>query len=244
MPLSVSSNRVTTPHFYFQRVDGSEALELTYALRHQVYCYERGFLDPSKYTDGLETDRYDENALHFGAFDLQDQMVGTVRLVCSPTGELPLLEHCSLEGPGPRLLGAANSAEISRLAVSKLYRRRDGDGMYGLAQVEEDNGEGRRQRPEIVLGLYKVMYQESKRLRIRFWYAAMESSLWRLLARFAFEFRAVGPEVDYYGPVTPYLADIQELEQVVFNRRPEVFREFTDGLAPELLPDYALGKPK
>jgi hypothetical protein len=72
----------------------------------------------------------------------------------------------------------------------------------------------------------------------------MESSLWRLLSRFAFEFRPVGPEVDYYGPVTPYLADIQELEQVVFNRRPEIFREFTDGLAPELLPDYAHGKSK
>lgn len=243
MPSLESFNRVTTQHFYFQRIDDSEALQQSYALRYQVYCHERGFLSPDHYPDGMETDRFDSESLHFGAFNWEGQMVGTVRLVSPARRDFPLLDHCFVDPAilPPVLFAELQTepvAEISRLAVSKLYRRRAGDGLYGLAVVEDNDAIGRRQRPEIVLGLYKVMYQESKRQGIRFWYAAMESSLWRLLARFAFEFRTIGPEVDYYGPVTPYLADISEIERLVYQRRPEIFREFTEGLEARLLPAF------
>ncbi len=46
----------------------------------------------------------------------------------------------------------------------------------------------------------------------------------------------MGPEVDYYGPVTPYVARIADLEAEVFAHRPELLREMADGLEPELMP--------
>ena len=47
---------------------------------------------------------------------------------------------------------------------------------------------------------------------MRFWYAAMEQPLARLLAQFSFRFMPIGPATDYYGPVAPYLADLRSLE--------------------------------
>lgn len=231
-----STARVTTEHFSFQRIDGTPLLEDSFALRFQVYCLERPFLPPSDYPTGKESDRYDAHSLHFAAFDTKNQMVGTVRLVCANDGDFPMLAHCQVDSLlFPSNIENNQIAEISRLAVSKLYRRRTDDGVYGLTGGDRVDPLGRRQKPEIVFGLYKIMYQESKRQGIRFWYAAMESSLDRLLARYAFEFSPVGPETDYYGPVTPFVADIGQIERQVHAQRPDIFREFTDGMDPALL---------
>ncbi|PWB59893.1 MAG: PEP-CTERM/exosortase system-associated acyltransferase [Nitrosomonadales bacterium] len=141
------------------------------------------------------------------------------------------------------------AAEISRLAVSKSYRRRTNDGLYDLSSQEDieipTGSENemtlahRRRRPEIILGLYKTMYQASKRQGITHWFAAMEKTLLRLLYRYQFGFIPIGPEVDYYGPVTPYLAEIAHIEAGIRQRCPEMYAEFIQGLEPELVPEAA-----
>jgi len=80
------------------------------------------------------------------------------------------------------------------------------------------------------------MYQFSKRQGLTHWLAAMEKTLLRLLHRYQFGFKPIGPEVDYYGPVTPYLAEIAQMEEGVRQRHPELFAQFAQGLAPEFLP--------
>ena len=55
------------------------------------------------------------------------------------------------------------------------------------------------------------MYMKSKEMGITHWYAAMEQHLTDSLRKFSFAFNAIGPEHDYYGPVTPYLGEIAEL---------------------------------
>lgn len=99
--------------------------------------------------------------------------------------------------------------------------------------------ERRRRRPEIVLGLYRAMYQESKRQGIGRWYAAMEKGLARQLTRFHIQFLEVGPEVDYYGPVSPYAVDIRTVEASVAAADPALFREMVRGLDPRFLPPEA-----
>jgi N-acyl amino acid synthase of PEP-CTERM/exosortase system len=234
-----------TTYFDFRRLDDPAELAESYRLRWQVYCQERGFLPAADYPDGLETDRHDARAVVFGAFARRDgAMVGTVRLVRSPDLDLPLFEHCAIERQRlPAGLDPARCGEISRLAVSKSYRRRAGDGLYGLADPIDDasspNPDGRprrRNRPEIVLGLYKTLYQESRRSGIDYWFAAMEESLSRLLARFAFRFQTAGPETDYYGPVTPSFCCVREMEEMVCRRCPALAEELSAGLDPELLP--------
>ena len=88
----------------------------------------------------------------------------------------------------------------------------------------------------MAFGLYRAIYQESKRKGILYWFALMEKSLWKLLNIHGLTFRPIGPEVDFLGMVTPYLADIRELEKGVHSKFPQFLEYFTTGLEPELQP--------
>jgi N-acyl amino acid synthase of PEP-CTERM/exosortase system len=128
------------------------------------------------------------------------------------------------------------------------------DGLYGLAYRRDFDPEAddtkpvapipevandRRSKPEIILGLYKALYHESKRKGVTHWFVAMEKTLLRLLHRFNFDFTPIGPELDYYGPVVPYIAEVAEIEQTVFRNNPELFLDFIAGLEDEFLPAFA-----
>jgi len=245
-----SQSDASQPHFDFCIIDDAQYLRDSYALRYEVYCNEQQFLAPEDYPSRLEIDSYDHHAIHVGAINREGVLVGTLRLVLPSARGFPLFEHCELFSEYKYLADPANPArtsavEISRLAVSKSYRRRANDGLFGLAETEDKmaqqrDGEAphRRNRPELVLGLYRTMYQFSKRQGITHWLAAMEKTLLRLLHRYQFGFKPIGPEVDYYGPVTPYLAEIAQMEEGVRQRHPELFAKFAQGLAPEFLPIY------
>lgn len=88
----------------------------------------------------------------------------------------------------------------------------------------------------MAFGLYRAMYQESKRLGVNHWFALMEKSLWLLLKIHGFVFRPIGPEVEFYGMVLPYIADIAELEKSVYTKFPQFYAYFMEGLEPELQP--------
>ena len=208
-----------------------------YALRYQTYCLECGFLPPADYPDGLEIDAFDSRAAHFAATNTEGHVAGTVRLVLSPNGEaFPFERHCpSFDDFKPPPSGEA--AEVSRLAVRSQYRRRAGDTVFGFNTATADsNGsksqssERRTNSPLLVLGLYRQMYRYSCDNGIRYWYAAMERTLARVLARFDFVFTPIGLERDYYGPVTPYLADLREIEQRLAESKPELLEWFRHGL--------------
>lgn len=209
------------------------------ALRYRVYCQERSFLPAHDYPNGEECDEFDQYSHHFAAFDRAGEIAGAVRLVRYVESlELPGQRYCTLFDDLPdslKSLPLKSTAEISRLIVSKDYRRRKTDNEYGEFGVAPsgvgviDLAEERRKRhdPQIVLGLYRSMYQKSKLEGITHWYAAMEKSLARLLLRCGFEFHPIGPEVDYYGPVTPYIACIADLEASVARTDPDRFNWFT-----------------
>ena len=88
----------------------------------------------------------------------------------------------------------------------------------------------------MAFGLYRAMYQESKRTGILYWLALMEKSLWKLLSIHGLVFRPIGPEVDFLGPVRPYLAEIRQLEGGIASRFPQFLEYFVTGLEPELRP--------
>ena len=243
------SSETPQSYFDFRVIDDTPYLQDSYALRYEVYCKEQHFLAPEDYPSRLESDSYDQHAIHIGAINREGTLAGTVRLVLPSAQGFPLFEHCELFSECRHLTDPDHPAlpaavEISRLAVSKSYRRRVNDGLYGLAETEDKiinlqrAGEApcRRNRPELVLGLYRTMYQCSKRQGVTHWLAAMEKPLLRLLHRYQFGFKPIGPEIDYYGPVTPYLAEIAEMEEGVRQRHPDLFTEFSQGLPPEFLP--------
>ena len=63
-----------------------------------------------------------------------------------------------------------------------------------------------------MLSLYRELFNHSLDTGLRYWYAAMERPLARVLAQMGFAFKQVGPASDYFGPVAPYLADLRELQ--------------------------------
>ncbi len=244
----VTGNVASPSHFDFFIIDNTKYLQDSYALRYKIYCEETGFLREEDYPDKREEDVFDDFAIHVGAVNKVGLLVGTVRMVLPSRFGFPLVEHCeffdeykSLDlHENPLFI---NVAEISRLALVKSYRRRSGDGLFGTSDNTNETSAmkinkgiiERRHRPEIVLGLYKTLYQESKRRGITAWFAAMEKTLLRLLHRYEFGFKPIGPEVDYYGPVTPYLAKIADLELGVRQKYPDLFLTFAEGLESDYL---------
>lgn len=219
---------VLIPYFTFKSVlkgnMESYVLKEIYKLRYDVYCLERHYLEASEFEDGQETDDYDDCSIHFAAYTLANDIVGTVRLVQPHEGQTyPFESHCT-PFPGFEYPARDNAAEISRLVVKKTYRRRRGDSMEGISQDFVEKGstktiqprstvrrDKRGNSPLLLLGMYREMYRYSRQNGIRYWYAAMERSLARSLEKMGFRFVPIGPQVDYYGPVTPHMADLDEL---------------------------------
>ena len=228
--------RYFSMHTYEVGCREQELVEI-YALRYQTYCLECGFLPPAEYPAGLERDEFDARSAHFAAHNVDGAVVGTARLVLSAQDEpFPFVRHCPVFDdvalPPPE-----QTAEVSRLAVKKDYRRRTGDTWFGV-NTANGNGEAaaadaarerRTNAPVVVLGLYRQMYRYSREKGIRYWYAAMERPLARALARFDFIFVPIGAEHDYYGPVTPYLADLKEIEDRLKVTKPELLDWFQYG---------------
>lgn len=219
------------PYFTFRRLlshkDEAELFAEIARLRYEVYCAECQYLDQLEYESGLEADHFDERSIHMAAQNLEGVVVGTVRLVlASQNQDFPFEEHCSVY-PDFKFPPRQECGEISRLIVKKSFRRRPGDSLQGVSKEFQEKGNaaaigpqtktitGRNRRsksPLIMLGMYREMYRYSRRNGIRYWYAAMEQGLANLLDRMDFHFIPVGPETDYYGPVTTYVADLRELE--------------------------------
>lgn len=219
-PFQLEASSDFSPEFWGREVKPHRdrvLMDDLYELRFQVYCLECHFLDRNDHPQGLETDEYDGQSAHFGAYDHGENLAGYVRLVRPDAiGTFPFQNHCVNLLEGAVLPPAARSAEISRLMVREDLRRRRG-GASG--PVEQGAGAAmkrltdmRQPSPQILLSLYREMYAYSVRNGIRYWYAAMERALARTLNRMNFSFRQIGPATDYYGPVAPYVADLRELE--------------------------------
>lgn len=111
----------------------------------------------------------------------------------------------------------------------KIYHRRAEDkyrSRYSSRRSSESQVD-RRRRHEVLIELYKAVYRESKQRQITHWYAVMTKGIVTLLNKFGFSFDAIGDPVDYHGVRTPYLAEIEKLEQEMSSRNPELYEEFT-----------------
>lgn len=246
--LSGQRQDILVPHFTFVQLhpgypSDAGIFRQIASLRYEVYCLECRYLDARDYPQHVETDAYDVRSTHVGALDHEQLMTGTVRLVQADRDQaFPFEEHCRAFGTfdfPPR----ETCAEVSRLVVRKDYRRRPGDSLQGVSRdfMEKGNpdtiapaamsrhgNERRSNSPEILLGLYREMYRFSRKAGIRYWFAAMEKSLARSLARMGFPFEPIGPEVDYYGPVTPFMADLDNLAARLRTHNPFLYAWFHD----------------
>jgi N-acyl-L-homoserine lactone synthetase len=174
-----------------------QELHRIYRLRYSVYCEERAFLPTADYPEGLERDDYDPRAKCFAAFDRDDEVAGSVRLVLDAAGAgFPFQRHCPLF-ENASLPPSHSAGEVSRLVLNQRCRTPPGGGDTGT----------------VILTVYREMYQYSLQQGVDYWYAAMERPLVRMLSRIGVEFERIGPSVDYHGPVAPYLLELSALQR-------------------------------
>jgi N-acyl amino acid synthase of PEP-CTERM/exosortase system len=192
-------------------------LHAAYALRYQVYCVEHAFEDSAEHADEQETDRYDGYSVHAVLiYRPTDEVAGCVRLIL-PTAEagLDALPIRPLLGAEERrrmdALPRSSTAEISRYAVSKAFRRRAGEEHYPDVDVDLSAADARRLAPHMTLGLFRGIATLAAAHGVTHVSAAMAPSLLRLLERFGLAFERLGPPLDYHGLRQPCVAELDAL---------------------------------
>ena len=211
--------------FKFGEATTEEQKKQIYRLRYEVYALEFGFENPNDFPDKLEKDAFDPYSVHFIALNEDDDIIGTVRLILNSEKGFPI-EHASEitdfhDKPSPDKL-----TEVSRLAVSKNLRRRPEDGIHGIESYiplsqggvsdvpdQNDTIKEKRQRPAIILGLYRAAYHKCKELGITHMYMITEKKLFHALYKFGFIFKKVGNPVEYHGKRTPYATSWKTIEE-------------------------------
>jgi len=199
--------------FRFCITQTEEEKKLCYKLRYQVYVEEFGFESADEHPDGLEMDQWDEHSVHILVTETATGApAGTARIIRhSPIG-LPV-EHipCQLNYPEGVAPLPEESIEISRFVVAKPYRRGFGRKAYGTAL--HNNDKEAMKAPEMMLGIIAKIFWTLRAMKSNWVYLVTEDKVIRACHSYGFgsAFFQLGPEVDYHGPRTPYVARLTEL---------------------------------
>ncbi len=217
---------------YLKIPEGDPLLNEIYRLRYKVYVEEWGFEKKEDHPGGIEKDEFDEHAAHFVVRRKgEDQIIGTIRMINSSEKGFPIERHCKIDRD-LSTYDRSRFGEISRLAVSKEYRKRVTDKVYYDGKVLEDAAidnmftGSRKMGNDIVLGFYKCIYKESLERGNQYLLAVMAHGLYILLKRVGIVFEPIGPDQYYHGLRTPYLGRIETMLQELERRNPALYQEF------------------
>ncbi|HXJ01415.1 MAG TPA: PEP-CTERM/exosortase system-associated acyltransferase [Micropepsaceae bacterium] len=216
-----------------------------FRLRYEVYCVEHPYEDPAQNPHEMEIDAYDSIALHALLYHRPSgNLVGTTRLIPHRPGDdkftLPIRDVCHHEllvQDRPELPWA-HTAEISRFAISKNFRRRANEET-SVGSFITDANDPRRVIPNTSLGLITAITAMAAGAGLTHLCAAMEPTLLRMLRRIGIYFNPLGPEVDYHGRRQPCYADWDALLARVWLERPDIWEIITsDGALWPLNTDH------
>lgn len=206
-------------HFTAVRAHSTALLDRAYRLRYQVYCVENRYEDPSRHPDRREVDDDDDRSVHTLLLHRRSgDAAGTARVIL-PRRErdraLPIERILSLAGRPPlEFVPWQHTAEVSRFAVSKRFRRRCGEERGADLCFAPDPSPApgeRRLMPYITFGLLQGILGICVERGITHLAAVMEPPLVRLLARLGLEFEPVGGLVEHHGLRQPCVAGLGDL---------------------------------
>lgn len=182
---------ISHENYEFLRCTTAEQIEAAMRVRHEVFCIEKGWIDPATCARDIETDDYDADAVHFLA--LKDGVpVGTTRGLLGELVELPAFEYLP-----PHLFKADRKeiAEVSRLATIP---------------------ESRTQDAFVFMGLCSVMWEVAMERSIRICMAIADVRFYRLLMRMQFPLIAKAKPVEHMGSLcVPVAFDVLRLGNAI-----------------------------
>lgn len=194
--------------------DTSESKQLHYNLRYQVYCDEMGFEDKDQFPDQLESDEWDDCAVHFLVrHKVSGHWLGGLRLVSQHNGLFPFEEWSS---PYQKIakLNRQSSVEISRLCIIKEARRFPSKRFapYGLPDNELSDDDRKvkslfdfkNQSRSLMWGLIRAAGVYSAKNNIADWYFVIAPALACFLAKGGLSLRQIGDSCDHRGLRIPY----------------------------------------
>lgn len=171
----------------YRLVENDEERKLIYKLRYDIYCEEKKWLDSSNYLECLENDEYDKNSIQFGAFDINNILVGSVRLIL-PYNNIKIPIEKDFEIP---IAFNQKIVEISRLVIPKNRR---GFSILG--------------------GLLTEIYMWGIANGITHAYAIVEKDLLNYIIRKGYPFKPITEGKDYFGaytiPICLILGDVKD----------------------------------
>ena len=175
--------------FYFKVVENDFELENCYRLRYNVYCEEKAWLSKADFPNGMETDKYDDRAMHIIALDHDFNAVGTMRILRDKDYDyLPYEKHPSLKG---KKLDLPNLVELSRFVIRSQSNTL-----------------------QITRGILRAVYQSSLNIGVDNWVNVCEPSLIRLLSMFKYYFEPAANPAMYYGGFTqPVVLNVAETQK-------------------------------
>jgi len=232
-------------HFDVVIARGGSLLDAAFRLRYQVYCVENPFENAAEHPDGREIDCEDDRSVHSIIRHRRTGAVaGTVRLI------LPDADPVSRPLPMQRLLDAASrsrvaplpsatTAEISRFAVSKQFRRRRGEERYadvGIIDQQTELEHERRLMPYLTYGLLRAAMRMGTEHGITHACAVMEPALLRLVRHLGFEFELLGAPVRYHGIRQPCFGKVSQVIEKVRWKNPDLWRYMTGFEVPKRAP--------
>lgn len=192
-----------------------------FRLRYAVYCKELGFEDPAAFPDGLERDRFDDDALFMLVrHRASGRSAACVRLVHNR--RTPELRY-PFEGPcAGRLdkalldldtLDRSRCGEISRLAVHADFRRRIGESDSRVGGERDTPANAPRRYPLLPMGLFLGASALGLNLGLEQAFVMMEPRLARLLSTCGIRFAPVGEVIDHRGLRGPFRIRRDELSE-------------------------------
>ena len=212
-----------------------ELLSEAQRIRYQVYCVEKPFENPAEHPDGRERDEFDSHSVHGLLVNAVSKApVGTVRLVMhrpgAPGGSLPIHRLCRHpDVHNSSVLPLATTAETSRFAISKVFRRGTECLSFGRTdQWEEIPRDASRLISHITVGLIAIALQLAMAHGITHICAVMEPALLRLLSRFGVHFRPLGAQVEWHGWRQPCYTTVAKMLSEIERERRDLWEAVTE----------------